>query len=202
MFSKPALTHYPIHDLLVSRWSGRAYDPHRPVARADLLSLLEAARWAPSCYGDQPWRFLVWDKYADPQSWQQALECLATGNQSWAQYAPILMLSLADSQFMHNAEANRWGQYDTGAAAMSLCIQATALGIMVHQMGGFDAEKAAARFGIPSRYVPMAMISLGYQLAQADIPEDMKAREFAERSRAAMQERFFEAQWGVGMAQR
>ncbi len=201
MFSKRAQTRYPIHALIAERWSGRAYDPDRPIARRDLLSLLEAARWAPSCYGDQPWRFIVWDRAADPEKWQAVLECLVPGNQSWAAQAPILIAALADSRLTHNDEANRWGQYDTGAAAMNLCTQATALGMMIHQMGGFDAARLAQRFAVPERYTPMAMLTVGYQRAEASIPEDLKSREYAPRQRAAFHERFFEGTWGNGVVE-
>src|SRR5690349_12704693 len=107
---KPAITQVPIHDLIANRWSGRAYDPAKPVSREQIITLLEAARWAPSCYGDQPWRFIVWDKNTDAASWQRGFECLAPGNQAWVQHAPVLLLTIADSLFNHNSQPNRWAQ--------------------------------------------------------------------------------------------
>jgi len=200
MFDKPAHTSVPIHDTLARRWSGRAYDARRPVPRDQLLALFEAARWAPSCYGDQPWRMVVCDRFADAAAWQRALDCLVEGNQSWARYAPLIGVVAADTQFRHNDEPNRWAQYDSGAAAMSLCVQAAALGLMVHQMGGFDPARAAAAFAIPERCTPMAMFTVGWQLAQEDIPHDMRERELAPRRRHPLGELFFASTWGNGLA--
>jgi nitroreductase len=199
MFKKHIDTAQPIHDLLASRWSGRAYDPARPIERPHLLALLEAARWAPSCFGDQPWRFVFWDKTRDAVVWRRALDCLVEGNKAWAQQAPILMLTCADSVLTRNGSPNRWGQYDTGAAAVSLALQATALGLMVHQMGGFDAERARREFNIPERFTPMAMIAVGYQLPESAISADLKEREYGRRERRPLPELFFESSWGRGI---
>jgi nitroreductase len=194
MFEKKASTQVEIAPVLAERWSGRAYDPDRPVEREKLIALLEAARWAPSCFGDQPWRFLVWDRFADAETWQRAFDCLSEGNRPWVIRAPLLLLASADRQFT-DGRPNRWGQYDTGAAAMSLSIEATALGLMVHQMGGFDAARIRAEFAIPERYDCMAMIAVGYQLPEALIPEELKEREYAPRSRREIRERFFMGEW-------
>jgi nitroreductase len=195
MLEKPASTQVPIADALARRWSGRAYDPDRPVEPQKLLALLEAARWSPSCFGDQPWRYLVWDRLADPARWRRAFECLAEGNRGWAGQAPLLMLACADNQFA-DGRPNRWGQYDTGAASMSLSVQATALGLMVHQMGGFDAQKIRAEFAIPERFHCMAMLAVGYQLPEERIPEALKERELAPRARRPLAESFFAGGWG------
>lgn len=196
MFEKRADTEAPVTDLVALRWSGRAYDPEREVARELLIALLEAARWAPSCFGDQPWRYLIWDRNEDAAGWQRAFDCLSEGNQAWAGRAPVLMLACADSEFVRNGAPNRWGQYDTGAASMSLCVQATAMGLMVHQMGGFDKDRARGIFEIPDRYECMAMITVGYQLSLEEIPEDMRERECATRARRPLAESFFEGSWG------
>jgi nitroreductase len=195
MFEKNALTQTPITDNLARRWSGRAYDPDRPVAHVQLLPLLEAARWAPSCFGYQPWRFLIWDRHADAATWQRAFDCLVEGNRAWAAQAPLLLLATADSQFA-DGRANRWSQYDTGAAAMSLAVQATALGLMVHQMGGFDAGRIRTEFAIPESFDCLAMITVGYQLPIDRIPEELKERELAPRSRRELGETFFAGAWG------
>lgn len=199
MVEKPAQTRVPIDAHLARRWSGRAYDPARAVAQEQLLALLEAARWAPSCYGDQPWRFLVWDRVGDPVNWERAFVCLGEFNRGWAGAAPLLLLALADTRFNNNGESNRWGAYDTGAASMSLCVQATALGLMAHQMGGFDGAKVQSEFAIPERFTPMAMITVGYALAEADIPVPVRERELAPRQRRAVSETFFAGAWGRGI---
>lgn len=196
MFEKKAITNHKINDLLAHRWSGRAYNPERKVSEETLQTLFEAAQWSPSCFGDQPWRYLVFDRFNDNDAWRNAWECLSPGNQSWAINAPVLLLATADTVLTKADKPNRWGQYDTGAASMSLCVQATESGLMVHQMGGFDAVKAAKQFNIPERYTPMAMISIGYQLEPDQIPEDLREREFATRNRNDPGSNFFRGTWG------
>lgn len=195
MIEKKATTQAPIHELIANRWSGRAF-AHRDISQEQLISILEAARWAPSCYGDQPWRFIICKKSRDQAAWNKAISCLSEGNQSWASNAPVLILVSADSVLTRNNKTNRWGQYDTGAASMSLCLQATDLGLMVHQMGGFDAGKARNLFSIPEQYTPMAIMAIGYQLPLESIPDDMKERELSERYRRPLAENFFEGSWG------
>ncbi len=192
---KPAVTSVAILDTIAERWSGRAYDAAKPVSHAQVIALLEAARWAPSCFGDQPWRFLVWDKNVDANAWQQAFDCVVPNNQIWVQAAPILMLSCADTLFGHNQSPNRWGQYDTGAAAENLCLQAAHLGLMAHQMGGFNADLAREKFAIPAQYTPMAMIAVGYAGDPNQLPDELKQRELAERKRKALGELFFAGTW-------
>jgi nitroreductase len=194
---KMAITQTPIHDLLARRWSGRAYDADKRVSRAQILALLEAARWAPSCFGDQPWRYLVWDRHSDAAAWQKAFGCLGEWNQNWVKNAPVLLLATADSVFQKNAKPNRWGQYDTGAASENLCLQAVALGLMAHQMGGFDGDKARLTFNIPAAYTPMAMIAVGYPGVPAVLNDELKELELAVRARHPLGERFFEGAWGV-----
>lgn len=197
MLEKRAVTRVPIADLLARRWSGRAYDPERPLAPERRDALLEAARWAPSCYGEEPWRYLVFERDADRAGWTAAFECLAKGNQAWARHAVLLILATADNRFARNGDRpNRWGQYDTGAASVSLCLQAVSLGLVAHQMGGFDAEAARRRFDIPDRYTPMAMIAVGYPLPPERVPGALREREAAPRQRVPLGERFFRGRWG------
>lgn len=199
MQQKPATTSVKIHDIIQARWSPRAFAADKPVSHENLLALLEAARWASSCFNDQPWRFIVCDKSTDAQSWENAFAVLVEKNKLWAKNAPVFILSVAMQNFNHNGNPNRWAAYDTGAACASLSLQATALGLIVHQMGGFDAEKAREVFNLPDDCTPMAMLAVGYQ-ADADVlDEDFKAAELAARSRAALQERFYAGQWGQGI---
>ena len=197
MTNKIATTLTPIHDLLAQRWSGRAYDPTKPVSRKQILALLEAARWAPSCFGDEPWRFLLWDKHSDEAAWQLAYGCLGTWNQNWVKNAPVLLLATAGSLFQKTGKPNRWGPYDTGAASENLCLQATALGLMAHQMGGFDADEVRKRFNIPTAYTCMSMIAVGYRTTPDILDDELKALELAARQRQALTERFFEGTWNV-----
>lgn len=196
MIEKPALTRTPIADIVARRWSGRSYDPNRPVEPEKLLAALEAARWAPSCFGDEPWRFLVWDRSQCPDEWRRAFECLAESNRAWAERAPVLILAAADGFFGHNGQSNRWAQYDTGAATVSLCLQAGALGLMAHQMGGFDARRLSEEFALPERLTCMAVIALGYQTAEADIPPALVERELAPRRRKPLGDIACVGMWG------
>jgi nitroreductase len=200
MLKKPAQTSRPIHDLLARRWSTRAFDAAKPVTREQLTTLLEAGRWAPSCNGDEPWRYLVWDRARDPEGFQKAFDCLSDNNKKWVKNVPLLMLSCAGSNFAATGKPNRWTQHDTGAASLSIALQADVLGLAAHQMGGFDAEKARAVFGIPAEYTPMAMIAVGYQTAPDVLDEETKKKELIPRARKPIAERFFEGGWGKGVA--
>ena len=200
MSHQRANAHTDIHDIIAKRWSPRAFDATRAVEHAKLTACLEAARWAPSCFGDEPWRFIVCDRSADAASWQRLHDCLTPKNQSWAGKAPVLLLSCAGSRFRAGGKPNRWAQYDTGAATMSLCLQATALGLASHQMGGFDAEKARATFAIPTEFTPMAVVALGYQTHVGELDEGFHALETGERSRRNMGEHFFAGAWDAPFA--
>ena len=199
MQDRLAQTSKPIHDLLARRWSPRAFDPNRPVSRDQLKVLLEAGRWAPSCNGDEPWRYLIWDKGRDAAGWQKAYDCLSENNKKWVKNVPLLMLSCAGSNFEATGKPNRWTQHDTGAASVSMALQAVAMGLVVHQMGGWDVEKARAAFAIPADYTPMAMIAVGYQTSADILDEETKAKELRPRARKPIAERFFEGGWGKGV---
>lgn len=196
MIEKKAETSVNINELLARRWSGRAYDPDRKISQADIHSLLEAARWAPSCFGDEPWRFIVCDKTTNSAAWEKAFQCLMEGNQSWAKDAPLLMLGVGDTLLSKNGKPNRWGEFDTGAASMSLCVQATELGLMVHQMGGYDANKARETFNIPEQFTTMSMIAVGYQLPLEQLTIEQKERELSDRNRSQLGDKFFNGDWG------
>ena len=195
MQHKTATTSVKIHDLMQNRWSPRAFDSGKDVSHDDLLALLEAARWAPSCFNDQPWRYIVCVKSKDEASWQNALAILAEKNQQWAKNAPVLMLAIAMANFNHNGKPNRWAMYDTGSASVSLCLQATALDLIVHQMGGFDADKARQVFNLPEDCQPMAMMAVGYQADADRLSDDFKEAELAARSRVPLEQLFYFGKW-------
>ncbi|MDR0779423.1 MAG: nitroreductase family protein [Pseudomonadales bacterium] len=199
MLQKPYDTSAPIHALFAQRYSGVCFDPQRPVPPELLLSVAEAARWAPSCNGDEPWRFLICNKATTPAAWDKAFACLMEGNQAWCRHAPVLVIICTDTRFTHNDNPNRFGPYDCGAAALSLCLQATAHGLMTHQMGGFLPAKTQESFAIPERYQPLAMMALGYQLPESEFPAQWRERETKPRQRRPLGAQFFAGEWGKGL---
>jgi nitroreductase len=159
MQDRNAITSVSINDLATRRWSPRSFDAQRSVTPEQTMALIEAARWAPSCFGEEPWRFLVWDRGRNAQGWQQAFDCLSDNNKKWVKNVPLLFLACADSK-LKNGNPNRWAQYDTGMAALALGLEALAQGLVSHQMGGFDMAKARTAFAIPETFTPMAMIAV------------------------------------------
>lgn len=191
---KTSTTAYPIHPLLAERWSPVAF-ADRGVDAETLGSLLEAARWAPSSYNEQPWRFLVGTRAADARGFERLADCLVEGN-AWARRAPVLILSVASLAFERNGKPNRHALHDVGLAAQNLSVQAEALGLSTHQMAGFDAERARTSCGIPEGFEPVAMIAVGYRAEGDAVPEALRAREAAARSRRALEEVAMGAAWG------
>ena len=193
MDDRKAETSVPIHDLLAKRWSPRAFDAERARSRASSLrrcSKRRAGRLRATATSRGA--ISIWDRARDPEGWQKAFDCLSENNRKWVKNVPLLMLSCAGSIFAHNGKPNRYGPHDTGAASMSMALQAPALGLAVHQMGGFDAAKARAAFAIPEEYTPMAMIAVGYQASPDVLDEETKAKELKPRSRKPLAELFFE----------
>jgi nitroreductase len=191
---KPAETQYPIHELLKRRWSPRAFS-NRIVEPDTLRSLLEAARWAPSSYNEQPWSFIVATK-DDPVEFGRLLSCLVEGNIQWAQHAPVLMVSVARLSFEEDGKPNRHAFHDVGQAAANLTVQATALGLFVHQMAGILPDKVRALYGVPEQYEPVAAIALGYPGDPQSLPERLRNRELAPRERKPLTEFVFTGRWG------
>jgi nitroreductase len=191
---KPAESHYPIHDLIQRRWSPRAFD-ERPVEADKLLSLFEAARWAPSSNNEQPWRFIVATK-GEEAAWNRLLACLVEGNRKWAYRAPVLILSVASMNFEDEAKPNRHAYHDTGMAVENLVLQATALGLVTHQMAGFDMEKARADLKIPAGHEPVAMIAVGYPGDPSLLADHLKQREVAPRERNPVSTFVYSGEWG------
>ena len=197
---KPAITSVTIQEIIAKRWSPRAFDATKSVSHEQIITLLEAARWAPSSYNDQPWRFMVCDKTSNPTTWQTAFDCLAPSNQTWVKHAPLLLLGCANTILDVNQLANRFAQYDTGAAAENLVLQAASMGLAAHQMGGFNSDTAREAFKIPAQFTPMAMLCVGYEGDANDLPDELKTRELAERKRKPLGDLFFEGAWGKSIA--
>src|SRR6185295_8436340 len=193
---RPAPIDHSINELMRRRWSTRAFEARRSVEREKLLTLLEAARWAPSCFNDQPRYFLVFDG-ADEDALAKARTCLTPGN-AWAVEAPVLVLSVARETFEKNGKPNRWAQHDVGLATENLLLQAIELGLAAHPMAGYDAELSRSEFKIPESYTPIAMIAIGYPYRGKleDLDEKLRGKELAPRERKQIGEIAFNGTWG------
>lgn len=194
MPEKIAETQYPIDDLLKQRWSPLAFSEQK-VEAEQLGSILEAARWAASSYNEQPWSFIVATK-ENPREFERLLSCLAEGNQVWAKNAPVLMITVAKLHFEKNGKENRHAFHDVGQAVSNLAVQATALGIYIHQMAGFDVPKARELYSIPEGYEPVAAVALGYGAEAETLPENLQQRELAPRFRKPVASFTFTGSWG------
>jgi nitroreductase len=175
-----------LKELMSIRQSGYSYDSSKPVDKKQLREILEAGRLAPSSYNEQPWVFIVCDRTTDPVAYDRALSCLVEFNQNWAKNAPVLIISIASTKSSRGT-VNEWAKYDTGAAAFAMMLEATDFGLMAHQMGGFDAQKLRTAFAIPTDYVPMSVMAIGYRLG-----DETRVRE-----RKPIGESFFSGSWGT-----
>ena len=193
--SKEASPDYPIHELLAKRWSPYGFQS-RPVAADDLRSLFEAASWSASSFNEQPWRFLV-STQANAAEFEKMLSCLAEPNQVWAKAAPVLALGIAKLDFTRNGKANRVAIYDLGAAACSLTFEATARGLMVHQMAGILPDKARDLYQVPDGFEVMTALAIGYVADPNDLPDALKQRDLKPRQRNPLSEFVFGGEWGT-----
>ena len=190
---KPAETQHPIHDLLARRWSPRAFSD-RPVAPDVLRRFWEAARWAPSSANLQPWSIIVATR-DDAQEFDGMLGCLVDGNQIWARQAPVLMITVA-AKLDRDGDVNAHAWHDVGQAVAGLSVQATALGLFVHQMAGILPDRIRERYQIPDSHEPVTGIALGYPGAPDQLPEKLRQRELAPRTRKPIDEFVFSNRWG------
>ncbi len=192
--SNPAPVEFPVHELIQNRWSPRAFSD-KLVPQEVLRSLFEAARWAPSSSNEQPWAYIVATK-DDPGNFEKSLGALVEFNANWARKAPVLVIAVAELAFAKNNAPNRNAQYDVGAASLQLSIEATARGLVVHQMAGFDPETAKEAYDIPQGWEPIAAMAIGYPGDASSLPEPLQSREKAPRSRKRIREFVMSGQWG------
>ena len=194
MTQKTASTDHPIHELLARRWSPYSFDA-RPVEPTDIRSLFEAARWAPSSYNEQPWRFIVATK-EEPVEFERLLSCLVEGNQEWAKAAPVLALGVVSLRFARNGKENRAAVHDLGLAAANLVLEASARGLCVHQMIGILPDKARQEYGIPEGSEAWTAIAIGYRADPTNVPAELRERDLAPRQRKPLHEFVFAGRWG------
>jgi nitroreductase len=170
----PRIPDWDIDSMFTDRWSPRAFASD-PLSDREIQTLFEAARWAPSCFNEQPWRFV----YAtEPEERAKLVSCLVAKNQLWAGRAPLVMFVLARRNFQKTGKENRHAPYDAGAAWMALALQARKLGLYAHAMAGFNLEKAYEVLGASKEeYLVMAAIAVGRKTADSGLPDDLRAME-------------------------
>ncbi|KAA3643386.1 MAG: nitroreductase [Chloroflexi bacterium] len=190
---KAADNQHPIHELIELRWSPRAF-ADKPVSHENLLSLFEAARWAPSSRNEQPWVFIVATK-DHPNEYQQLLDLLSEGNSRWAKDAPVLILAIAKTFFDYKHRDNAHARHDLGMAISNLLTQAVSMNLYAHPMAGFSRQKAYEAFNIPEDYDPVTMLALGYLGTPDQLDEDLAERETAPRQRKALNEFVYFGDW-------
>jgi nitroreductase len=195
---KIAKPDHPIADELAKRWSPYVF-ADRPISKADLRSLFEAARWAASSYNEQPWTYVVATK-DEPEEFAKVLSCLVELNQGWAKDAPVLALGVVSRNFTRNGKPNKAAIHDLGAASASLTFEATARGLFVHQMIGIEPERAREVFGIPEGHEAYTGLAIGYAGDSEKAPEKMRERDTVPRARKALGEFVFAGTWGKASA--
>ncbi|MCS6985054.1 MAG: nitroreductase family protein [Leptospiraceae bacterium] len=164
---------YPISPFFYERWSPRSFASSE-IEKEVLLSLLEAARWAPSSMNEQPWYYLIGlgkDK-------ELFLDCLVPENQLWAKKAPCLILLLYRPYFSKSQKENPTALFDCGLSAMSLMLEAHLRGLITHPMAGFHHEKTLQSLRIPKEYKPICFFAVGYQADRELLPPHLQEREF------------------------
>ena len=167
-------TQHPVDELFLDRWSPRAMSGEA-VSDEELMTLFEAARWAPSSYNNQPWRILYARRETGP--WQTFFGLLVEGNQAWAKDAAALLLFVSKETFDFNGKPYPTHSFDTGAAWENLALQATMLGLVTHGMQGFDYERARTELNIPEGFRVEAMVAVGRPGDPAQLPEPLRERE-------------------------
>ncbi len=188
IITKPAQTEFPIHELIAKRWSARAFST-RSVEKTKLLSILEAARWAPSSRNEQPWRYIVFTN-DNPDKLKEAQSVLLEIN-SYAKRAPVMICAIAKKSYTDNGNHNRLHFHDLGAANENMFLEAFNQGLIMHEMGGFNREKAMELFRISEDYEVGVMIAIGYQGPHNVLPNRYKEKAFMPRERKPLSEFVF-----------
>ncbi len=183
-----------LHEIIKNRYSTRAFSD-KSIDTDKILSLFEAARWSPSSRNEQPWRFIIGLK-DDQAVFNKIANILNPKNKIWAAKAPVLILTIAKLNVNSSDQINRHALHDLGLAIANLTFQASAIDLYVHQMGGFDQEKAREIFMIPDNYEPVTVLAVGYKGDPDLLPENLKIREISERKRKDLSEIVFSEKFG------
>ncbi|HEX7257971.1 MAG TPA: nitroreductase family protein [Nitrososphaeraceae archaeon] len=196
LISKIANTDFPIHNLIARRWSARAFST-KTVEKSKLLSILEAARWAPSSRNEQPWRYIVFTD-ENPEKLNIARSVLLEIN-NYAKRAPILICALTKKYYSDNGIYNKLHFHDLGAANENMFLESFNQGLIMHEMGGFDRDKARRVFNVPDEYEIGIMVAIGYQDSHDILPKRYKEKAFSPRERKSLSEIVFLEELGNGI---
>lgn len=182
---KRASTSIPVHEFIAERWSPRSFDPAATIDDSEVIAMLEAARWAPSSMNGQPWRFAVARRGSD--RFESLITSLNPGNAAWAHRASALIVAAAH---MTTAEGrpNRSAVYDLGLAVSLLTVQAHAMNLHVHQMGGFDREQVREMYHLPADVEPIVVLAIGTVAAPEQLAGPLLEREMSPRERLALED--------------
>jgi len=192
-----AETSVPIASIIAERFSPRAFDGDREIEQEKIIALCEAARWAPSSAGEEPWKFIVFNKFRDKNTWEKVLSCLDKYNKIWAVNAPVIIAGTAHTKWDNDPDVvNKWAEHDLGAASENLHLQAVELGLRTHPMGGFDLNKFQSEFNIPKDYKVLTLIAVAYPGNLEQLDEFNRKREYEKRKRKNLGDLFFDSAWG------
>lgn len=180
-----AMTLYPVHNLIRSRRSTKSFSD-QDISASEINTILEAAAWAPSSMNEQPWEYIYAHKNTD--GFTQILECLNEGNQTWAQKASVLIVSLAKNRSNRNQKMNFWAAHDVGMANANLLLQAVSMDIYGRIMGGFIKDSLINKFNLHVDKIPVCVIALGYRTDPESMDHNTRAFEFSERHRKPVTE--------------
>ncbi len=190
--SKTVQTPLPLLDAIKQRWSPVAFSG-KPIEQEKIMTIFEAARWAPSSFNEQPWRYIYATK--DDQEGRRALESLLSEGNSWAKNAYLLLISFAKKTFVKNGKENRHAMHDVGCATGYIALQLPTLGLAGHQMAGFAFEKANGILGVPDDFIPGSMMAVGYPGDIEELPPDLQARQESPRTRRDAGDFAFRGKW-------
>ena len=192
---------HEIMPVLSQRRSPRAYSD-KAVAAEVVEQIFAAASSAASCYGEQPWRYIMGSQASSSEAFEKILGGLLEFNQVWAKKAPVLAVGVAKLNFSHDGNANGWAKYDVGQATATLAVEATELGLQIHQMAGFSPDALRAAFSIPEGFEPVVVFTLGYPGSASALPAGLSEKETAPRIRKPLAEFLFEGAWPTPAGER
>lgn len=179
---------HKINNIFINRWSSRALSGEE-ITNEELMSLFEAARWAPSSFNAQPWRFIY--AKCNTKEWDVLFNLMVPFNQEWAKNAAVLMVIISHTIFEYNGKPSRTHSFDTGSAWQSLALQASTMGLIAHGMEGFDYDKARIDLSIPDEYTIEAMVAVG-RPGKLDVLSPEMQKDEVPSSRKKVEEFIFE----------